>query len=223
MVADTDKTLIKADLHVHTEYSMDSRMRLDTIIRRCIKKGINCVAISDHGNIRGALKMREIAPFTVIVAQEILTSSGEVMGMFVEQEVPNGLTLVETMKRIRAQGGLVCVPHPFDRFRGLALKTANLEELVPFIDIVEVFNARSVFDHDSQVASEFAARHGLPRSAGTDAHLPFEIGSTYVKMQRFEGRNDFLQSLAQAEIVARKLTYLSYFPRVLGKLRQILR
>ena len=98
-------------------------MPLEKIIERCQKVGINCIALCDHGTAEGALKMREIAPFTVIVAEEILTPYGEIMGMFLEETIPSGLSVPETIARIRAQGGLVCIPHPFDTFRHSALRS----------------------------------------------------------------------------------------------------
>ena len=111
--------LLKADLHIHTEYSMDCNMPLKKIINRCLETGVNCIAIADHGTIEGALKMQTIAPFPVIVAEEILTLHGEIMGMFLTEGIPSGLSVEQTMSRIKAQGALVCIPHPFDIFRPL--------------------------------------------------------------------------------------------------------
>ncbi|MCK4962649.1 MAG: PHP domain-containing protein, partial [Anaerolineales bacterium] len=92
--------MLKADFHVHTEYSMDCGMSLDTIIERCQRMGINCIAVADHGTIEGALEMQRIAPFTIIVAEEILTPNGEIMGMFLKENVPNGLSVEQTIAQI---------------------------------------------------------------------------------------------------------------------------
>ena len=97
--------MLKADLHIHTEYSMDCNTPLEKIIGRCQELGINCIVITDHGTAEGALKMQKIAPFTVIVAEEIMTTQGEIMGMFLKETIPSGLTPGETINRIRAQGG----------------------------------------------------------------------------------------------------------------------
>ena len=105
--------MLKADLHVHTEYSMDCNTPLEKIINRCRETGINCIAVADHGTIEGALKLKDIAPFTVIIAEEILTPHGEIMGMFLQEGIPSGLSVEQTLACIREQDGLVCIPHPF--------------------------------------------------------------------------------------------------------------
>jgi predicted metal-dependent phosphoesterase TrpH len=134
--------LLKADLHVHTQYSLDCNTPLEKIVARCIAKGINCVAIADHGTAEGALKLKETASIKIIVAEEILTPYGEIMGMFLEETIPSGLPVAETISRIRAQGGLVCIPHPFDVLRSSALRSHTIEEIADQIDILEVLNAR---------------------------------------------------------------------------------
>ena len=109
--------MLKADLHIHTKYSMDCDMPLEKIINRCLETGINCITIADHGTIEGALEMQRLAPFTIIIAEEVLTHHGEIMGMFLKEPIPSGQSVEETISQIRAQGGLVCIPHAFDLFR----------------------------------------------------------------------------------------------------------
>ncbi len=184
--------LLKADLHIHTEYSMDCNTPLDKIITRCLETGINCIAIADHGTIEGALKMQSIAPFKIIVAEEILTSHGEIMGMFLNDGIPSGISVSEAISQIKAQGGLVCVPHPFDMFRGFALGDKMLEEMVEQIDVIEVFNSRSPILRSTTKARVFAEKYGLAQSAGSDAHTPGEIGNAYVELTEFNGKDDFL-------------------------------
>ena len=133
--------LLKADLHIHTEYSPDCNTPLEQIIKRCLEIGINCIAVSDHGTAEGALKMQTIAPFPVIVAEEILTPQGEIVGMFLKETIPSRLSVEQTISRIKAQGGLVCIPHPFDALRRSALDPKTIEKIVEQIDIIEVFNA----------------------------------------------------------------------------------
>jgi len=99
--------LLKADLHIHTKYSPDCNTSLEQIISRCQQTGINCIAVTDHGTIEGALKMQSIAPFVIIVAEEILTPRGEIMGMFLKEGIPSGLSVEETISRIKAQDALV--------------------------------------------------------------------------------------------------------------------
>ena len=203
--------LLKADLHIHTEYSMDCNMPLEKIINRCLETGVNCIAIADHGTIEGALKMKTIAPFHIIVAEEILTLHGEIIGMFLQEGIPSGLSVGETISRIKAQGALVCIPHPFDIFRQSALKAKVVEEIVDQIDVIEVFNSRSPLLRSSVKAQIFAQKYGIPRSAGSDAHTPNEIGKAYVEMPEFNGRDDFLNALVKAKICGQKTNPLVHF------------
>ena len=203
--------LIKADLHIHTEYSVDCNTPLPRIIERCQEIGIDCIAVADHGTIEGALRMQEIAPFTVIVAEEIRTPHGEIMGIFLKEGIPNGLPLAETISRIKAQGGLVGVPHPFDTLRGIGAGNKILEELVEKIDVIEVFNSRSLFLQASTKAQVFAQKYDIPGSAGSDAHTLNEIGNAYVEMPEFNGRDDFLQALRNGKIFGRKSGLLVHF------------
>ena len=212
--------MLKADLHIHTEYSMDCAMHLDTIINRCLKLGINCVAIADHGTIEGALKMQSIAPFRVIVAEEILTPHGEIMGMFLEEGIPSGLSAKETISRIRAQGGLVCIPHPFDTLRHSAIGDSALEELAEQIDVIEVFNARTLLLRYSTKALTFAQKYGIPGSAGSDAHTPPEIGNAYVVMPEFNGKDDFIQALVKGKISGHKTNPLIHFGSAWARLKK---
>jgi len=175
-------------------------MPLEKIIERCQKAGINCIAIADHGTIEGALKMQETAPFPVIIAEEILTPYGEIMGVFLKEGVPTNISVEEAIAGIKAQGALVCLPHPFDPLRGLRLNSKRLEELAGQIDMIEAFNARSPFFWEATRARNFAVKHDIPQTAGSDAHSPVEIGNTYVEMPEFNGKEDFLESLSKGEI-----------------------
>lgn len=190
---------------------MDCNMSLAQIIERCLEIGINCVAIADHGTAEGALKMQSIAPFPVIVAEEILTPHGEIMGMFLKETIPSGLSVEQTISRIKAQDALVCLPHPFDTFRRSAFNFKSVEETVGQIDIIEVFNSRAILSRDSTRAQCFAQKYGIAGSAGSDAHTPGEIGRAYVEMPEFNGRDDFLQALAKGRILGQRSTPLIHF------------
>jgi predicted metal-dependent phosphoesterase TrpH len=196
--------MLKADLHIHTQYSMDCSTPLDKIISRCQQLGINCIAIADHGTAEGALKMQKIAPFRVIVAEDILSTQGEIMGMFLKETIPSGLTPGETVKRIKAQGGLVNIPHPFETIRGSALKDWCIDEIAGDIDLMEVLNSRSPFPANTEKAKAFTAKHGIPGSAGSDAHSVYEIGNACVEMSEFSTPEDFLKSLAKGRIYGKR-------------------
>ena len=212
--------MLKADLHVHTDYSLDCGTPLDKIVGRCIEKGINCIAIADHGTAEGALKLQETAPFTIIVAEEILTPHGEIMGMFLKETIPSGLSVAETISLIKAQGGLVCVPHPFDIFRQSALRNQIMNEIADQIDIIEVFNARSLPPQQSAKARAFAKKHGIVQGVGSDAHTLREIGNAYVEMPEFRGKDDFLKALARGKIYGHTTNPFIHLASVWNKLRK---
>jgi predicted metal-dependent phosphoesterase TrpH len=190
---------------------MDCNMPLEKIIERCQEVGVNCIALCDHGTAEGALKLQRIAPFKVIVAEEILTPYGEIMGLFLKETIPSGISVAEAISRIRAQGGLVSIPHPFDSFRHSALKSQVIEDIADQVDIVEVLNARAILGRDLKKAEAFAAEHGLVRSAGSDAHTPREIGNAYVEMPDFKGRDDFLEALKKGKICGHRSSPLTHF------------
>ena len=211
--------MLKADLHIHTEYSMDCSTPLEKIINRCLEIEINCITIADHGTVEGALEMERIAPFKVIVAEEILTPHGEIMGLFLKENIPNGLSVEQTIAQIRAQGGLVCIPHAFDIFRPSALGEKIVEEIVGQIDVMEVFNSRCPLLRSSTKAKVFAEKYGLAQSAGSDAHTPNEIGNAYVEMPEFKGKDDFLQALVKGKIFGHRTNPLAHFGSAWAKLK----
>ncbi len=217
--------MLKADFHMHTHYSPDSGMSPETLVARCLKAGLNTIAVTDHNTIEGALAVQRLAPFPVIIGEEVGTAEGEITGLFLRETIPRGLPPVETAKRIKDQGGLVSIPHPFDRLRREVIRRQALDDILPYADIVEVFNARNSFDDDNRKAYEFADEHGLLTSGVSDAHTSIELGRTYVEMPEFDGTPEgFKQALAQGTIVARKMNplihVLTTFYRARSKLRR---
>ncbi len=195
-------------------------MSLEDIISRCLKTGINCITIADHGTIEGALEMQKLAPFPVIIAEEILTPHGEIMGMFLKESIPSGLPIEQAISHIRSQDALVCLPHPFDPLRGIRLDNKRLEELAEQIDIIEVFNARSPLFWSSAKPRAFARKHNLSETAGSDAHSLSEIGNTYIEMPEFNDRNDFLQALQKGKISKHWSNPLVHFSSTWTKLKR---
>ena len=195
-------------------------MTLEQIIARCLKIGINCLAITDHNTIAGALRMKEMAPFPIIVGEEILTSDGEVIGLFLSQEIPSKLSIEETISQIKAQDGLVCIPHPYDRLRLSIFKNQIFESIMPEVDIIEVFNARSLSPNSSTRAWHLAHKYGKLASAGSDAHTPSEIGNAYVEMPKFTGKGEFLASLAQGKISGNKSNPTVHFASIWARLKK---
>ena len=186
---------MKIDLHTHTLCSKDCLSQYDRIIRAVEASGIDGIAVTDHNEFRGALEMRNRAPFLVIPAEEIKTSEGEIIGLFLQEWIPPGLSPLETIHRIREQEGVVYVPHPFDEFRGSRLERSALHEIRPEIDILEVFNARNALPAFNSRALAYAQEHGLLGGAGSDSHTYGEYGRAYVDIPPFDGPREFLDSM----------------------------
>jgi predicted metal-dependent phosphoesterase TrpH len=192
---------MRVDLHVHTCYSPDSLTPPEALWFWARRRGLDALAITDHNTIAGALALAQEAPLTVIVGEEIRTTAGEIIGLFLRQEIPAGLTPRETVARIHAQGGLVYIPHPRDRWRrSSALAQEALWEIIAEVDILEVWNARVTFAQDNREALALAQEYGLLRGAGSDAHQGHEIGQAYVELPPFHDAPTFLRSLAQGAV-----------------------
>ena len=191
---------IKIDLHVHTGYSRDCLLSLEDVIAAALRRGLGALAILDHNTIEGALALRAVAPFPIVVGEEILSSEGEIAGLFLHEVIPPGLTAGETVARIKRQCGLVYIPHPFESIRHSRLSESALMAILGQVDAVEVLNARVIRSRDNDRARHFAETHGLPGGAGSDAHSSVEIGQAYVGMEPFANRDGFLRSLASGRV-----------------------
>ncbi len=199
---------VKVDMHVHTSCSSDSLIQVDDLLATCDRKGIDCVAVIDHDTAEGALKLHEQAPERIIVGEEIHTTEGEIAGLFLKETIQPGLTPLETIKRIKGQGGLVFLTHPFDHMRSAVLEDHAREEIWEQIDIVETFNSRSAFRWSDWKAAKFAKKKGILAGVGSDAHARYELGMAYVIIEPFDSAGDFLTKLADAEIRARKTSVI---------------
>jgi predicted metal-dependent phosphoesterase TrpH len=201
-VADETKRKLRVDMHTHSEYSPDSRTPIKVQAAAIRAAGLDVVCSTDHNTIEGALRLREIADgFRVIVGEEVSTRDGELIGLFLERPIPRDLTAEETIARIRDQGGLVSVPHPFSRNRRFHLRRAVLERVWQDIDCLEVFNAREAFTQDNIRAAAFAKEKGLPGAVGSDAHRASEIGRAWVEVEEFSGRDDLIASLRHGSVI----------------------
>ena len=194
---------------MHTGFSPDSETELEDFVARCVKTGLDCIAVTDHNTIQGALKVQAMAPFQVIIGEEIKSAGGEIIGLFLKEGIPRGLPALETVRLIKEQGGLVSIPHPFDHFRRSVISREALNEVLPHVDIMEAFNARNTLQRDNLKAEELALEHGILTTAVSDSHTLVEMGRTYVEMPDFDGTPEgFRQSLAQATQVRRQITPL---------------
>jgi predicted metal-dependent phosphoesterase TrpH len=208
-----DRDWIVVDLHMHTSWSHDCSIDVDELIPHAESEGLGAIAITDHNVFGGALEALERAQrhkLIVIPGEEIKTGEdGEVIGLFLQEEIPRGLSFAETIAAIRAQGGLVYVPHPFDRLHSIP-RAETLHKHLAEIDVFEVYNARLLFDAYNDEAVRFARKYNLTAAAGSDAHVLQGVGTGAVRMRRFDGAEEFLLSLRSAEILRRpkSLAYL---------------
>jgi hypothetical protein len=205
------RRLIDVDLHMHTDHSHDCATPVEVLLATARDQGLGAIAVTDHNEISGALdaaSKAEAYGVKVIVAEEVKTASqGEVIGLFLSERIPRGLTLAETVAEIRRQGGLVYVPHPFDRMHAVP-DYEHLLGIVGDVDAIEVYNPRVAIGSFNEEAARFAAKYRIPAGAGSDAHVPQGLGSVRIRMRDFDGPDEFLESLREADIVTKPSSLL---------------
>jgi predicted metal-dependent phosphoesterase TrpH len=209
------RELIDVDLHMHTDHSGDCATPVEVLLARAQEEGLGAIAVTDHNEISGALEARKQAaeldpahPVKVIVAEEVKTASqGEVIGLFIEEKIPRGLSLEETVAEIKRQGGLVYVPHPFDRMHSVP-DYEHLLSILDDVDAIEVFNPRVAIGAFNEEAVRFAAKYRIVAGAGSDSHVAQGLGSVRIRMRNFDGPAEFLQSLRDADILTRPTSLL---------------
>jgi predicted metal-dependent phosphoesterase TrpH len=205
---------VLCDMHLHTHHSWDCTTTVDELVERALARGLGAIAVTDHNTIAGGIEAAQHVgarglPLQVIVGSEIKTASeGEVIGLFLTDEIPAGLSFAETVAAIRGQGGLVSIPHPFDRLHTTPPE-ALLERSLNAIDVFETCNARLYFEADNRSAAAFAERHGLRVGAGSDAHVPEGVGTGAIRVAPFEGAASFLAALEGGEIVRQPRSLLA--------------
>jgi predicted metal-dependent phosphoesterase TrpH len=208
-----DRDWVVADLHLHTSWSHDCSIEVSDLLDHAEAEGLGAIAVTDHNVFGGALEAVERArgrDLIVIPGEEIKTDGqGEVIGLFLREEIPRGLSFADTVKAIREQGGLVYVPHPFDRMHAIP-DAATLHHHLAEIDVFEVYNARLLFEAYNDEALRFARKYNLTVGAGSDAHVLPGVGTGAVRMRPFSGPEEFLVSLRSAEVLRRpkSLAYL---------------
>ncbi|TMK24472.1 MAG: PHP domain-containing protein [Actinobacteria bacterium] len=205
------RPLIDVDLHMHTDHSPDCATPVEVLLATAGAQGLGAIAVTDHNEISGALEARaqaRAAGVKVIVAEEIKTAAqGEVIGLFIEEKIPRGLSLEETVAEIRRQGGLVYVPHPFDRMHAVP-DYEHLLAILDDVDAIEIFNPRVAIGAFNEEAARFAAKYRILAGAGSDSHVAQGLGSVRIRMRDFDGPAEFMQSLRDAEILTRPSSLL---------------
>jgi len=186
-------------MHVHCSASFDCKVEPERVFSRCRELGLTPVFLTDHNTVDGAMRIRDRGP--VVVGEEVMTEQGELIGLFLSEAIPAGLSADDAVRRIKAQGGLVYLEHPYDPFRR-HLDEETIESLAGSIDVVEVWNGRSDRGLNRE-AEQLCAALDAAAGAGSDAHRLGEIGSVYVEMEEFNGPQDFLVKLRRGKIHAR--------------------
>ncbi len=197
-----------ADFHIHTRYSRDSILSEEKFIRRAVERGLTHVAITNHNNVEGAIAVRDhvakmglSGELTVILGEEVSSSDGEIVGIFLTRTIPRGLTADETADAIHAQGGLVSIPHPYDPFRGSHIREEPLIRLAEAgkIDMVEVFNSRVTFQRHNEKAADFAHHYRIPGIAASDSHSSFEVAMSFNALPDFDSSAELREALPENE------------------------
>lgn len=178
---------MNVEFHCHTIYSKDSLTRPQDLVETCRRKGIDRVVVTDHNTIAGARAAHALDPQRVIVGEEIMTTRGEILAAFVTEEIPKGLTPKETIRRLKDQGAFISVSHPFDRWRSGAWQEEHLREILPDVDAIEVYNSRCMLPRFNRAARQFAEKHHLAGTVGSDAHATFELGQSLMELEPFDG------------------------------------
>lgn len=191
--------MLKLEFHCHTNASKDSLTRPEDLVRAARKKGLDRLVITDHNSIAGAVAAQRLDPELVIVGEEIMTTRGEILAAYVTEEIPAGLTPLETIRILREQGAFISVSHPFDEWRKGGWKEADLLEIIPHVDAIEIFNSRCMDPRFNQRAMAFAEKHNLPGTVGSDAHAIFEVGKSVVWLEPFQGPDGMREVIRQAK------------------------
>jgi predicted metal-dependent phosphoesterase TrpH len=208
-----DRDWILCDLHMHTSWSHDCSIRPSDLVEHALEQGLGAIAITDHNALGGALEAADLArgsDLVVVEGEEVKTDGqGEVIGLFLQEEIPRGMSFADTIAAIKDQGGLVYLPHPFDRLHTIP-DSATLHRHLADIDVFEAYNARLLFDAYNEEAERFARKYNLTVGAGSDAHVLQGVGTGALRMRAFDGRDEFLLSLRTAQVVRRpkSLVYL---------------
>ncbi len=200
---------VRAEFHCHSSYSPDSSNRLEKLLETARAMGIQRLCITDHDTIAGALKASEMDPELVVVSEEVQTTSGEVIGYFLKEEVPARLPVLQTIALLKAQGAFIALPHPKDAFRAM-WKPGELETILPLVDAVEVFNARCFKAEFNELALELAEQWHKPFTVGSDAHTYGEVGLATLSLPDFQNAQELRESIRHASMLTERLSPLEH-------------
>jgi hypothetical protein len=207
------ETYLRTDFHCHTVYSKDSLTKPEKLIETCRQKKIDRLVVTDHNTIEGALRCKDISQETIIIGEEIKTKEGELLAAFVTREIPPGLSPMKAIDLLRDQGAFISVSHPFDVLRGGGWKQESLLEITPHVDAIETFNSRCMLPRFNHRARNFAMKHNLSGTHGSDSHAVFEVGRGTLLLPPFSDAQSLKRaiknSVADQTILSSPLVHLS--------------
>lgn len=206
--------MVRVDFHCHTRASKDSLTSPEKLLETCRHKRIDRIVITDHNTIAGALEAQHIDPHRVIIGEEIKTLQGELLAVYVKEQVPAGLSASVTIAHLKDQGAFISVSHPFDRLRSGHWQLSDLTAILPDIDAIETYNSRCMWREANRMAQDFAFHNALPETVGSDAHVAFEIGSSYLQLPEFQDAPSLRAALRQAtRVVSMSPLWVHWFSR----------
>lgn len=215
--------LIRVDFHAHTNYSLDSLIDVRQLGQAIDAAGLDKLAVTDHNEISGALRARELYGERIIVGEEVKTKQGEILVLYLTQLIPAHLDAAEALARATDQGAFVCPAHPFDTRRG-GWQLADLEQYAEAFDAIEGFNGRNLNPQLNEQAQTFAREHGLPVLAGSDSHSLGEIGRVFTTLPAFHDADSLRNSIVRAEIAGQpapvNVLFKSIRARLINRLRR---
>jgi hypothetical protein len=201
--------IVRAEFHCHSIYSSDSINRLERLLQTARENGIERLCITDHDTIAGALKAHALDAALVVVSEEVLTASGELIAYFLQEEIPAGLPALQTIALMKEQGAFITIPHPCDAFRAF-WKAGELEEILPQVDAVEVFNARCFKPEFNERALELAEKWNKPFTVGSDAHTYPEVGLATLSLPDFHSSEELRRSIREVRMQTECLAPLEH-------------
>jgi predicted metal-dependent phosphoesterase TrpH len=216
---------LRADFHSHSNYSRDSVINPQKFIETCVRKGVTCIAVTDHNEIEGAFVIEKLAreraagELKVVVGEEVKTAEGEIIGLFLKELVQRGMSPEDTVDAIHAQGGLAVIPHPYDIFRRSVLTDEAIERVKARVDAIEGFNCRNILARHDAKARDTAAGVDKPITLGTDSHSPWELGGASLEIDDFETPEDLLRSLRGGRIVGGRSLPMVHWISTYAKIR----
>ncbi len=212
--------MISLDFHTHTSVSKDSLTSPKQLLAAARRKKLDRVVVTDHNSMQGALAAHALDPERIIVGEEIMTTKGELLGAFMNEEIPRGLSPKEAIQRLRGQVAFISVAHPFDSWRNGAWKLEDLLEITPLVDAIEIFNARCTARDDNQRAAEFARKWNIPGTAGSDAHAAFELGAARLVLPEFRNSDELRIAIQEGVVKGRMSPFWVHFASFYARWRK---